>query len=385
MTDALSVTTVGADPVARRPTEFVERKGVGHPDSLCDGVAEAVSRRLSQFYRQEFDRVLHHNTDKVHLGAGRAEPAFGGGTVVDPIYVLVGGRATTTVDGRELPIPEIAREAARTYLLDTVPELDPGHLQVETRIGRTSGDLASLFDRGEKPLANDTSFGVGHGPGSPTERFVRTLEPRLHTELDAVGKDVKLMALRRGGEVHLTVAAAVVDRQVDGIADYREVLDRVEALALAHAERMLDCPVSVRVNAADDDESGSVYLTTTGLSAEAGDDGAVGRGNRANGLITPQRPMSLEATAGKNPVTHVGKLYNLLSLRIANALSADLGASHASVQMLSEIGRPVNDPLAVDVETTAGDEAAVQRVVDDQLGHLEELTDDLLAGEVDVF
>ncbi|MFW5911286.1 MAG: methionine adenosyltransferase [Halolamina sp.] len=379
----LSVTTLEGDPVASRPAEFVERKGVGHPDSLCDGVAEAVSRRLSRFYRAEFGRVLHHNTDKVHLGAGQADPAFGGGVVVDPIYVLVGGRATTTVDGRELPIPELAREAAREYLLDAVPELDAEDLLLETRIGRTSGDLASLFDRGETPLSNDTSFGVGHGPGSPTERFVRTLEPRLHTELDAVGRDVKLMASRRGDAVDLTVAAAVVDRHVAGQREYREVLDRVEALTRQHADETLGLPLSVRVNAADDD--GSIYLTTTGLSAEAGDDGAVGRGNRANGLITPQRPMSLEATAGKNPVTHVGKLYNLLALRIADTLAADLGASHSCVQLLSRIGSPVDDPQAVDVETTAGDNVAVRGIVEDQLGRIEELTEAVVAGDVDVF
>ena len=68
------------------------------------------------------------------------------------------------------------------------------------------------------------------------------------------------------------------------------------------------------VNALDDpkasDESG-IYLTVTGLSAEQGDDGEVGRGNRVNGLITPSRAMSLEAAAGKNAVAHVGKLYNL--------------------------------------------------------------------------
>ena len=209
--------------MARHPTEFVERKGVGHPDSLCDGVAEAVSRRLSGYYRDVYGPILHHNTDKVHLGAGQAEPAFGGGTVVEPIYVLVGGRATTKVGAERVPVDDLATEAAREYLLDTVPELDPEHLVVETRIGRTSADLGALFDRGDGPLANDTSFGVGHAPGTQTERFVRTLEPRLHDELTAVGKGVKLMALRHGGRVSLTVAAAVIGRYVASEAECREV------------------------------------------------------------------------------------------------------------------------------------------------------------------
>ena len=384
MTERLSVTTVDGDPVAAGRTEFVERKGIGHPDSLCDGVAEAVSRRLSRYYRREFGRVLHHNTDKVHLGAGRAEPEFGGGEIVEPIYILVGGQATTTVDGEPVPVDELAVRAAREYLLDTVPELAAEELLVETRIGHTSADLADLFGRGDVPLANDTSFGVGHGPSSPTERFVRTLEPRIHGELAAVGKDVKLMALRRGDHVDLTVAAAVLDRHVSGLPAYREVMHRIEALALEHADSM-GLSLDVRVNAADDYATESVYITTTGLSAEAGDDGAVGRGNRANGLITPQRPMSLEATAGKNPVTHVGKLYNLLALRMARALWRDLDADYSGVQLLSRIGNPVSEPLAVDVTTTVRDEAAVEAVVNEQLASLDELTTELLAGDVDVF
>ncbi len=383
MVEHVAVEQCAGDPVAARRMEFVERKGVGHPDSLCDGVAEAVSRRLSRYYRAEFGRVYHHNTDKVHLGAGHATPSFGGGEVVAPMYVLVGGRATTDVNGETVPVDRLAADAAREYLLDVVPALGPEDVVVETRIGRTSADLHSLFERGSEPLANDTSFGVGHAPGTPTERYVRTLEPRLHTELDAVGKDVKLMAVRRDDHVHLTVAAAVVDRYVAGLAEYREVVARVEALAEEHAADVLDIPVSVAVNAADVDES--VYLTVTGLSAEAGDDGAVGRGNRANGLITPHRAMSLEATAGKNPVTHVGKLYNLLALRVARRLADDLGADHTGVQLLSQLGAPVSEPQAADVVTTVGDEAAVRDVLDEELAAVDALTEDLIAGRGDTF
>ncbi len=52
-------------------------------------------------------------------------------------------------------------------------------------------------------------------------------------------------------------------------------------------------------------------------SVEMGDDGATGRGNRGNCLITPMRPMSIEAIAGKNPVNHVGKIYNVIAQQVA--------------------------------------------------------------------
>lgn len=66
--------------------------------------------------------------------------------------------------------------------------------------------------------------------------------------------------------------------------------------------------------------------------------------------------MSLEATAGKNPVTHAGKLYNLLALRMARRLETDIDAGYSGVQILSRISNPVSDPLAVDVATTSQDE-----------------------------
>jgi len=139
------------------------------------------------------------------------------------------------------------------------------------------------------------------------------------------------------------------------------------------------------VNAADDVEAGRVYLTETGLSAEMGDDGNVGRGNRVNGLITPHRPMSLEAAAGKNPVSHVGKLYNLIASNAADRIHRELGAAHTEVKLLSRIGCPVTEPLAVDVDTTARDDDGIRRVLTEELDGIDDLSRALVAGEVTVF
>jgi S-adenosylmethionine synthetase len=124
----------------------------------------------------------------------------------------------------------------------------------------------------------------------------------------------------------------------------------VRSLAASAAAEAAGGAVEVEVNAADGDTAESVYLTVTGLSAEAGDDGQVGRGNRVNGLITPCRPMSLEAAAGKNPVTHTGKLYNLLADRIARALVDEIpGVGEAQCLLLSQIGSPIVEPHVADI------------------------------------
>jgi S-adenosylmethionine synthetase len=104
------------------------------------------------------------------------------------------------------------------------------------------------------------------------------------------------------------------------------------------------------VNTADDPNTGNIYLTVTGTSAESGDDGQAGRGNRDNGLITPYRPMTMESVAGKNPITHVGKLYNVAATSMAAALVGQVPeVSEARCMLVSQIGRPVTDPRLVEV------------------------------------
>ncbi len=183
----------------RTGAEVVERKGAGHPDTVADGLSEALGLALCREYLARFGRILHYNVDKALLVGGASRPRFGGGEVIEPVEVLLTGRATTEVGG-----------------------------------------------------------------------------------------------------------------------------DRV-------------------------DVDGLVRGTVTGTSLEAGDDGQVGRGNRVSGLITPSRAMSLEAAAGKNPVTHVGKLYNVLASRVASRVAAVPGVQEAECLLVGRIGRPVRDPWLAQV------------------------------------
>lgn len=385
VTPAVTINHLDRNPMAARSTEFVERKGLGHPDSICDGIADAISRRLSSYYRDEFGAILHHNTDKVQLVAGHTEPAFGGGELVDPIYVLIGGRATKSYDGTRIPVDDLAVQAARDYVADRFEHLPRDGIEFDARIGETSPDLQTLFDSAGVPRANDTSVGVGYAPLSETDRIVRDLGAELRSRIPAVGDDVKVMGWRGPDHLQLTVAAAIVSRLVDDLTAYLEVIERVEVVATAFASERTDRAVSVDVNAADDPDAGSVYLTETGLSAEMGDDGNVGRGNRTNGVITPHRPMSLEAAAGKNPVSHVGKLYNLVARNAAERIHRGMGAAFAEVKLLSQIGQPITDPLAIDVDTTSADDAEIERIVLEELDEIESLTPTVVAGDVQVF
>jgi S-adenosylmethionine synthetase len=350
---------------ASLPFEIVERKGVGHPDTICDALAENLSRALSRFYLERFGAILHHNVDKALLCGGAARPAFGGGEVTAPIEIYLAGRATAEFEGLEIPVDEIAVEESRRWLRENLRHLEPErHVRIHPRIRPTSPDLAALFLRqrgSDAPLANDTSLGVGFAPLDELESAVLAVErklnsPEVKSAQPEIGEDVKVMGVRRGPELELTVACALVGRHVANLEDYRAKKARIRDLAAAAAGGT----PAVEVNSADGDGADSVYLTVTGLSAEAGDDGQVGRGNRVNGLITPYRPMSLEAAAGKNPVTHVGKLYNVLANRIARALVAEVaGVREAYCYLVSRIGRPVSEPQLFDLKLCLDDPAAL--------------------------
>ena len=395
----IHVEPAAGQAVADQGIEIVERKGVGHPDSVCDGVAESVSRALARTYLDRFSTVLHFNTDETQLVAGTAAPAFGGGEVLEPIYLLVVGRATKQYRGERIPAESIALETAREYLDETLPHLDVGSdVVVDVDLGEGSGDLQNVFGEDNAvPMANDTSYGVGHAPLTETEQVVYNTERRLVTEYAAdnpeVGQDVKVMGKREGDHVDVTVAVAMVDEHVENMAAYRQAVDGVNEYVRDLAGEYTDRDVTIHVNTADDYEAGSVYLTTTGTSAEQGDDGSVGRGNRANGLITPNRPMSMEATSGKNPVNHIGKIYNLLSTEIAQAAVEDVeGIRQLQVRLLSQIGEPIDQPHVADAEvvTEEGVDVAdvrpdVEAAIDRELADVTSVTEAVIEGDLSTF
>jgi len=396
--DALIVSVL---PSIAEPLEIVERKGLGHPDTICDALAEMLSRALCREYLKRCGVILHHNVDKALLCGGRAAPDFGGGIVISPIQIYLGGRAASEISGDLVPIEEIAVETAKTWLKVNLHALDPElHVQIHPRIQPGSIDLQTLFSRGMHrgtALANDSSIGVGQAPLSPLERLVLTIERRMNSrdrakKNPAWGEDVKIMGIRRGTTLDITVACAMIGRYLSHIDDYLAEKAAIGELvrSLAVEQGFEHCTTGINLA---DDLGGGIYLTVTGTSAEAGDDGQVGRGNRVNGLITPYRPMSLEAAAGKNPVSHVGKIYNVVAERIAAslvAMSPDI--LRAECFLVSKIGAPVIEPAMVHVRLAFREDIPAARFKEQAseiaLTHLRRiplLVEHIIAGTVELF
>jgi S-adenosylmethionine synthetase len=387
-----------ATPIERQHTEIVERKGVGHPDSIADGIAEAVSRALSKMYLGRFGRILHHNTDETQVVGGQSAPRFGGGVILEPAYILLVGRATTEVNGERLPYRTTAVKAAHDYLEAVCTNLEvDADVSLDCRIGQGSVALRGLYET-RKHLANDTSFGVSFAPYSETETLVLRTEELINgplkRDLPEVGQDVKVMAVRSDDRIRLTVAAAFVDRYVPDKDHYASVVDELRERLLDNAVKYTNRDVVVDINTGDNYDEGVFYLTVTGLSWENGDDGSVGRGNRITGLITPYRPMSLEAAAGKNPVTHVGKLYNVLSHELAHRIVKELDdrIEEVHIRIVSQIGSPIDEPQAATAqlipaqgETLNSVRTEVEGIIREGLAHIDGVTKRILNGECRIF
>ncbi len=385
-------------PVEDREVEIVERKGIGHPDSVADGIAESISRALSQYYLEHYGRILHHNTDQAEVVGGQAKPRFGGGQVLEPVYILLSGRATTRVNGERVPYRTIAKKAAIGFLKTHYPNLNiEEDVIIDCRIGQGSIDLRGLYDT-QKHLANDTSFGVGYAPQTETEKIVYATERYINGDLKKrfpeLGEDVKVMGFRERDRINITVAVAFIGKYTPDKDHYMNVKEELKDVLEDFATKYTDKEVRYFINTGDIPEEDVYYLTVTGLSMENGDDGSVGRGNRVNGLITPYRPMSMEASAGKNPVTHVGKLYNILAFKIAEdiAKEAEGDLREVHVRIVSQIGKPIDQPQVASIQVIPANGVDVKKykgefesIADEWLANISKVTMMIVNGEIDVF
>ncbi|MFF4778972.1 methionine adenosyltransferase [Microtetraspora fusca] len=387
---------------------ILERKGIGHPDTLADHLAERLSRTYSRYTLDTFGAVLHHNFDKLALLGGACEVRYGTGRMLAPVRVLVNGRAARACGNQKIPVEDLVAETVRGFFAERLPELD-GHLSVELNItsnpspGAVITDSAvtdravwfaprSLDDLRERRirLANDTSLGTGWAPENSFESFARELVDKLAAPGEFArdnpwcGSDIKLMGYATADEVDVVMCvpqkSAHVRSRTAYVANREKVLDECHQLA---AERLGDIPVRFRLNVRDILERDELYLTYTGSSIESGDEGVVGRGNRVNGLITPLRPMNMEGANGKNPVYHVGKLYNLAARRLAQRLHEATG-DYAEVHLISATGQRLDRPWRVLVRLAAPypQMDKVHALISETLNGFPALTDEILTTEL---
>jgi S-adenosylmethionine synthetase len=395
----IEIEELGATPITERKVEVVERKGLGHPDYICDSIMNQVSVELCKEYMNRFGAIMHHNIDKGMLVAGEVKTKFGGGVILKPMRLIFGDRATFEVEGEFIDVNNISIGAAKQWIKANLRFVNADSIQYQVELAKGSAELTDIFKRKDAILgANDTSAAVGYAPMTPTETIVLETErylnsPDFKKRFPESGEDIKVMGLREKNELHLTIADPLVDRFIESEAEYFRKKDELFEEIKTYAAERTEQETSVYLNTLDREGRGmgGIYLTVTGTSAEDADSGQVGRGNRVNGIIPLNRPVSSEAAAGKNPVSHVGKIYNVLSHRIANEIYTNVpDIKEVYVWLLSQIGEPIDQPkiAAAQVIMERGSLADVERevneVIDSELANIQEFCMELAYGKIPV-
>jgi S-adenosylmethionine synthetase len=360
-------------PLEEQRLEIVERKGLGHPDYICDAIMEQISLRLSKEYLEKAGTILHHNVDKSLLVAGQSEVRFGGGFVKQPMLFVFGDRATTEFDSIKIDVKGIAVDVAKEWFRKNMRFVDPEkHVKYQVELKPGSVGLVDIFKRKGKVLgANDTSAAVGYAPMTRTEKIVLKTEQFLNSKdfkqrFPESGEDIKVMGCRNNNSLNLTISMAFVDRYISSEEDYFEkkakILEEINNFVRSNTDFE---NINVQLNTLDARGRGvgGVYLTVLGTSADSGDSGQVGRGNRVNGLISLNRPFCSEAAAGKNPVSHVGKIYNVLTFRVAQHVYEEVPElEEVYIWLLSEIGKPIDQPTIAAAQVVMKENSSIDKV-----------------------
>lgn len=386
-------------PAADDGIEVVERKGLGHPDTLADLLAESFSQQYSVYGLERFGRVPNHWVDKTALIGARSHVDYGGYTVQKPISAYLFGKLTEHVGLERIPTEELFRRCVNDVLPAATGAPDiAAHVEraVENTAG-TAADHPTEFYRPSQdaqlgddstPRSNDTVLCSARAPQTGLARLALDVEnfavgQDLRADLPT-GTDVKVMLFRVGPSVELTVCLPVHPDRVASKSQYTEVMEearaRLSAYACARAAQ-LDGLWHLDVVLNSKDQEGGAYLAPWGTSLGKGDCGLVGRGNRANGVIAADTGTGGEAIAGKNPVHHAGKLYTLVAERIAHRIGLE-----NQTLLVSRNGDRIDRPAFVGIRTRErtgeGERRRIADIVEEEMTGLPRLSKWLLTTPV---
>lgn len=372
-------------PINNQPFEIVERKGIGHPDTLADGVAEAVSIKYSHYCFKEFGAILHHHFDKTVIMGGQAKIDFGIGKMEKPIRLIINGRVSSVFNNKKIDYQEIQEKAAKEYLKETLPHLDVDSY-VDVKFFSTSYSKfpfwykpRSLDDLPEfkNPFVNDSSAIVSFWPLSSVEKLVLEMEKYFYDEnmkpkFNYIGHDIKILAIRSFREINLTICIPFISSYTPTKTFYLERLHFLQSEFEKIAQEVLGdkFKLNITLNTQDfsllgksKERTGS-YLSAIGSALDYGEEGVVGRGNRARGVRSCLRLNSTDAIHGKNPSFHVGKIYTYFADQISKAIADGMKCECTAI-LTTQNKRPINSPQKIIINISEHrDEKEIQKIIE---------------------
>lgn len=367
--------------------EVVERKGIGHPDTLADGLAEAVSIAYSEYCINNFGAILHHNVDKTTVTGGLVDIGYGYGKMLKSAKVIINGRMSTVFNGIDIPVEQIQKEAVKQYLKKVLPNIN---LDTDVTVVHNSVPYSHnpfwYRPRGLEDLpeiknttANDTSTCVGYWPLSVGEKIALSLEGYFYNtdnspRFDYIGQDIKCMVVIKEDVVNITMCIPFISIKTPNEEFYKKKINEIHSALISLA---LNLSPRRSINLAINNKDS--YLLLTGSCIEAGEEGVVGRGNRSRGVISSTRPFSMEASNGKNPVYHVGKIHTL----VADELAMEIGKAFScsvNVYITCRIGDDLYLPQDIVIEVDKDVEIEKINEISNNLLAKRDWTDKILAG-----
>jgi S-adenosylmethionine synthetase len=396
--------------------EIIERKGIGHPDTICDILAERISQQYSKYCIDHFGVILRHMVDKIAILGGKSNVTFGGGEMIEPIRILLNCRFTKNVGDKNIPYLSISKKVIYDFFKEIMPELDSkkwikivnnihfsqGPGVVYESDGKTKNEREYFFAAPEKDYlrhhgnnarSNDTSTAVAYSPLSKLEQSVLFIEKKLNSQEfkqkhKYVGTDIKVMATRSNSEIFITVCVPFISKYTPDLEFYLSKKRELSKIIKNDVKKFFGTTtkLGVFINTRDNVSNSDLYLTLIGSAVESGDEGVVGRGNRYNGLITFARKMSMEACCGKNPVYHVGKIYAACAKLISEKIYESMTIEN-TVYMTSQMGRPLSDPLSINIELAVSDISDNQHneinfIIKEYLNNFNSITNRIIDGDI---
>lgn len=394
--------------------EVVETKGKGHPDNICDTLAEKISSNYSKYCIEKYGVILRHMIDKLSILGGGSIVHFGKGEMIAPIRLLVNGRFTDRYKDEKIDYMKIVKETIKSYFNELFPLLDTdkylviidnthhneGPGVVYNNDETTKNERMKFFEvTDEKDIerhnnhykCNDTSTTVSYYPMSDLEKTVLEIEQTLNSSEYKnnnpwVGSDIKVMGMRKYNKVEITSCVPLISLCVSNIDDYKKKLEilRLEIEKIVR-KYFKENEIFIYLNTRDNYEKNDLYLTAIGSAVESGDEGAVGRGNRSRGVIPFSRNFSMEAACGKNPVYHTGKLFTAIGDIISKKIY-DKYQIENIVYCTSKMGDEICDPWNVSVELNkaVSDEIKedINKMVKNEINNHIKITNDLINNKI---
>ncbi|HHQ2480887.1 TPA: methionine adenosyltransferase [Bacillus cereus] len=352
--------------------EVVERKGLGHPDTLTDGIAEAAEIEYCKYCLDRFGYIPHHNFDKVMILGGNCVQEYGGNNFLNPIKVIFMGRGSKNFGDEKIPIEEIQIKAAKAYLSRVLPHLDVDSKSTiefhsitssySTRpywfSPRDKNDLPEYNDDGL--TANDTATMISYWPLTMSEKLALDIEGYFYkNDADGLpyprfkefGGDIKVMVVRDGGAIVATVTIPQITTMTTSADQYFSRENKLRDNLVKYVKMLYPNEnISLIINTQTLGENPRPYLVTAGSCTDFGEEGAVGRGNKTHGIISSFRPNTMEAPHGKNSTYFVGKVLGYQTDVIAKKIY-DTTGSPCQVILRANIGDKLFAPSKIMVSS----------------------------------